>query len=76
MLHVTHLLHILYWTKIWTPAYIQVIVFDFSYLSVAAVGTGTRGPNFGPVKYVKEVSHVKHMHANSILVHFLVHMVM
>ena len=28
------------------------------------------GPNFGPVKYVKEVSHVKHMHANSILVHF------
>ena len=21
MLHVTHLLHILYWTKIWTPAY-------------------------------------------------------
>ena len=29
------------------------------------------GPNFGPVKYVKEVSHVKHMHANSdLLVHF------
>ena len=27
------------------------------------------GPNFGPVKYVKEVSHVKHMHANLILVH-------
>ena len=22
------------------------------------------GPNLGPVKYVKEVSHVKHMHAN------------
>ena len=28
------------------------------------------GPNFDPVKYVKEVSHVKHMHANLILVHF------
>ena len=28
-----------------------------------------RGPNFGPVKYVKEVSHVKHMHTNSLLVH-------
>ena len=27
------------------------------------------GPNFDPVKYVKEVSHVKHMHANSILIH-------
>ena len=27
------------------------------------------GPNFGPVKYVKEVSHVKHMHANSFLVY-------
>ena len=27
------------------------------------------GPNFGPVKYVKEVSHVKHMHVDSILVH-------
>ena len=42
--------------------YIQIIVFDLSYLR--------GGPNFGPVKYVKEVSHVKHMHANSILVHF------
>ena len=28
------------------------------------------GPNFDPVKYVKEVSHAKYMHANSILVHF------
>ena len=28
-------------------------------------GTGGRGPTFGPVKYVKEVSHVKHMHADS-----------
>ena len=27
------------------------------------------GPNFDPVKYVKEVSHVKHMHANLILIH-------
>ena len=27
------------------------------------------GPTFGPVKYVKEVSHVQHMHANSILIH-------
>ena len=24
MLHVTHLLHILYWTKIWTPAYYEI----------------------------------------------------
>ena len=23
ILHVTHLLHILYWIKIWTPAYIE-----------------------------------------------------
>ena len=28
------------------------------------------GTNFDPVKYVKEVSHVEHMHANLILVHF------
>ena len=27
------------------------------------------GPNFDPVKYVKEVSHVKHMHADSLLIH-------
>ena len=27
------------------------------------------GPNFDPVKYVKEVSHVKYMHADSILIH-------
>ena len=27
------------------------------------------GPNFDPVKYVKEVSHVEHMHADSILIH-------
>ena len=27
------------------------------------------GPNFDPVKYVKEVSHVEHMHANLILIH-------
>ena len=27
------------------------------------------GPNFDPVKYVKEVSHVKQMHANSNLIH-------
>ena len=26
------------------------------------------GPNSGPVKYVKEVSHVKHLHADSLLV--------
>ena len=26
------------------------------------------GPIFGPVKYVKEVSHVKHMDANPLLV--------
>ena len=26
-------------------------------------------PNFDPVKNVKDVSHVKHMHANSILIH-------
>ena len=29
----------------------------------------TGGPTFGPVKCVKEVSHVKHMHADSLLVH-------
>ena len=28
-----------------------------------------RGPTFGPVKYAKEVSHVKHMHADSFLIH-------
>ena len=27
------------------------------------------GPNFDPVKYVKEVNHVKHMHADSLLIH-------
>ena len=27
------------------------------------------GPNFGPVKYVKEVSHLEHMHADSLLIH-------
>ena len=27
------------------------------------------GPNFGPVKYVKEVSHVEHMHADLLLIH-------
>ena len=27
------------------------------------------GPNFDPVKYVKEVSHVEHMHADSLLNH-------
>ena len=27
------------------------------------------GPNFDAVKYVKEASHVKHMHADSILIH-------
>ena len=27
------------------------------------------GSTFGPVKYMKEVSHVKHMHADSLLVH-------
>ena len=27
------------------------------------------GPNFDPVKYVKEVSHVEHMHADSLLIH-------
>ena len=27
------------------------------------------GSTFGPVKFVKEVSHVKHMHTNSLLVH-------
>ena len=27
------------------------------------------GPTFGPVKYVEEVSHVKHMHADSLLIH-------
>ena len=32
-------------------------------------GDYTGGPTFGPVKYVKEVSHVEHMHADSILVH-------
>ena len=26
-------------------------------------------PTFGPVKYVKEVSHVKHMYADLLLVH-------
>ena len=31
---------------------------------------GIRGdPNFDPVKYVKEMSHVKHTHADSILIH-------
>ena len=33
------------------------------------ISTGTmflrEGPNFDPVKYVKEVSHVEHMHADS-----------
>ena len=27
------------------------------------------GPTFDPIKYVKEVTHVKHMHADSILIH-------
>ena len=27
------------------------------------------GPNFDPVKYVKEVSHVKNMHADSLFIH-------
>ena len=27
------------------------------------------GPNFDPVKYVKELNHVEHMHADSILIH-------
>ena len=27
------------------------------------------GPNFDPVKYVKEVSHVEYMHADSLLIH-------
>ena len=27
------------------------------------------GPTLGPVRYWKEVSHVKHMHADSLLVH-------
>ena len=27
------------------------------------------GPNFDPVKYVKEVSHVEHMQADSLLIH-------
>ena len=27
------------------------------------------GQNFDPVKYVTEVSHVKHMHADSLLIH-------
>ena len=27
------------------------------------------GPNFDPVKYVKDVSHVKQMHADLILIH-------
>ena len=27
------------------------------------------GSNFDPVKYVKEVSHVEHLHADSLLIH-------
>ena len=45
---------------------VQKWLFNFDPL-VSLVLRG--GPNFDPVKYVKEVSHVKHMHANLILIH-------
>ena len=32
------------------------------------IGRFHGGPNFDPVKYVKEVCHVKHMHATSVLI--------
>ena len=45
----------------WHPYYMDYIIRTISH--------GLRGgPTFGLVKYVKEVSHVKHMHVNSLLV--------
>ena len=45
MLHVTHLLHILYWIKIWTPAYMILNLFEtFSVPKLGPIRTGPNGP--------------------------------
>ena len=49
--------------------YSEISVSRTLYLQLSAPSALRGGPNFGPVKYVKEVSHVKDMHANSLLVH-------
>ena len=46
---------------------VMVKVFESAHAFFKSIYAG--GPFFGPVKYVKEVIHVKHMHANSLLVH-------
>ena len=49
MLHVTHLLHILYWIKIWTPAYMII-----RSLNKRALGNESK-PNLepDPILYIK-----------------------
>ena len=45
------------------------ILSNISKLEILTIIHATRGPTSDPVKYVKEVSHVKHMHAESLLIH-------
>jgi len=42
MLHVTHLLHIPYWIKIWTPADIQNIEMKFTQYKIAILSIESR----------------------------------
>ena len=42
---------------------------DFALEKYFSFGLVRGGPNFDPVRYMKEVSHVKHMHEDSILIH-------